>query len=255
VQRRGDCLGHDGMAGGIASPYRPHSRSALFPRGKDGYDGGTATGTAAMKQPIPLDPAATGKATGGAYLQGGAGQDTMQGSATADVIFAGAGHDTVVADAGNDQVFGEAGNDLLHGGAGQDALYGGVGQDTLLGGSGQDQLYGEDGDDVLDGGGGDRAADLAYGGAGQDSYVWAPGDGNDQFTGGNGVDTLKLQGLSLADLQAALTLLGPAGLQMQVNANVVTITDAAGQPTSFSGAITHGGEVMRFYDIERIALG
>ncbi|SHJ23034.1 Hemolysin-type calcium-binding repeat-containing protein [Roseomonas rosea] len=196
------------------------------------------------------------KVTGGAFQQGSAGSDTMHGTAQADVIFSGSGNDNVNTGAGNDQAFGESGNDFISTGSGNDLAYGGQGSDTLNGGSGQDQLHGENGNDFLDGGAADGAADLAFGGAGNDSFIWAPGDGNDQFQGGAGNDTLNIQGMSLQDLQGSLTLEGEtSGLQMHVNNNVVTFTDAAGNPATFGGVINHGGESMRFSQVEQIRLG
>ncbi len=64
-----------------------------------------------------------------------------------------------------------------------DQLRGGRGNDVLVGRLGPDTLTGGDGDDVLVGGterGSDVAAfpnfDIAYGGAGGDAFIWAPGD-------------------------------------------------------------------------------
>jgi Ca2+-binding RTX toxin-like protein len=202
-----------------------------------------------------LDDDSLAKVVGGAFQQGGAGNDSLYGTANADVIFAGGGNDTAVTGAGNDQAYGEGGNDVIHTGSGNDLAFGGAGNDTINGGSGQDQLRGEDGNDFLDGGAGDGAADLAFGGAGSDTFIWAPGDGNDQFQGGMGLDTLNIVGMSMNDLQAALTLEGNTGLQMHVNNNVVTFTDASGNPATFGGAITVGGETMRFSEIEQIRLG
>jgi Ca2+-binding RTX toxin-like protein len=202
-----------------------------------------------------LDDDALSKVVGGAFQQGTAGSETLQGGSEADVIFAGGGNDTAVTGAGNDQAFGEGGNDYIHTGSGNDLAYGGMGNDTINGGSGQDQLQGESGNDFLDGGAGDRAADLAFGGEGSDSFIWAPGDGNDQFQGGAGIDTLNVVGMSMNDLQSALTLEANAGLQMHVNNNVVTFTDASGNPATFGGVINFGGETMRFSEVEQIRLG
>lgn len=201
-----------------------------------------------------LTDAEMAKVTGGAFQQGTAGAENLLGTSTADVIFAGGGNDTVSAGAGADQIYGESGNDTVHAGGGDDLVYGGEGNDSLNGGSGADQLQGEGGNDVMDGGAGDGAADLAFGGAGNDSFVWAPGDGNDQFQGGEGTDTLNVVGMSLETLQGALTVEGQ-GLQIKVTNNVVTFTDAAGNPATFTGAINHNGETMRFSGIEAIRLG
>ena len=206
-----------------------------------------------------LDVKDLDKVVGGAFQQTGAGNDAVTGTGTADVIFSGAGNDTIAAGAGNDQVYGEAGNDVLAGGAGNDLLFGGAGNDALNGGAGQDQLQGGDGNDSLDGGVGDGAQDLAFGGAGSDSFIWAPGDGSDQFQGGEGNDTLQLDNVSLHQLQSSLTLEGNTNLQMHVGSNAqgqqeVTFTNASGQPAAFQGVINIGGESLRFSEVEKIAL-
>jgi Ca2+-binding RTX toxin-like protein len=206
----------------------------------------------------PLTDATLSQVVGGAFQQTGAGNDAVTGTGMDDVLFTGAGNDTANAGSGNDQAFGEGGNDVLGGGAGQDLLFGGEGHDTLNGGAGQDQLQGGSGDDSLDGGVGDGATDLAFGGEGNDSFIWAPGDGSDQFQGGSGVDTLMLDNVSLSQLQAALRLEGNTNLQMHVTgqqgSTVVSFTDAAGNPAAFQGTIVIGGETLRFSEVERIKL-
>lgn len=74
--------------------------------------------------------------------------------------------------------------DIINGTEYSDLLVGGLGIDILLGGSG---------DDVLIGGTEDFNAfnrDRAFGEDGDDVFVWAPGDGNDFFDGGDGIDVL-----------------------------------------------------------------
>ncbi len=74
-----------------------------------------------------------------------------------------------------DVISGTGENDVLVGGLGIDILFGGAGDDILIGGTedfnglNRDRGYGEDGDDI---------------------FLWAPGDGNDFFDGGSGVDVL-----------------------------------------------------------------
>ena len=77
-----------------------------------------------------------------------------------------------------------------------DQLRGGRGNDVLVGRLGPDTLTAGDGDDVLVGGterGSDATAfpnfDIAFGGAGDDAFIWAPGDGSDAFVGGDSVRT------------------------------------------------------------------
>lgn len=72
-----------------------------------------------------------------------------------------------------------------------DQLIAGLGNDVLIGRLGPDTLTANAGDDVMIGGlerGSDAAAfpnfDIAYGGDGDDVFIWAPGDGSDAFVGG-----------------------------------------------------------------------
>src|SRR5262249_4953268 len=53
---------------------------------------------------------------------------------------------------------------------------GGAGDDRIAGGGGADVLEGSDGNDTIDGNGG---SDEAFLGAGDDTFVWDPGDGSD----------------------------------------------------------------------------
>ena len=77
-----------------------------------------------------------------------------------------------------------------------DQISGGKASDTIIGRLGSDVLLANAGDDVVVGGteGGQPALppgqlpdnnDIAYGGVGSDSFIWAPGDGSDAFIGGD----------------------------------------------------------------------
>lgn len=66
-------------------------------------------------------------------------------------------------------VFGSGAADTITGDSKSDHLYGMAGNDTISGSGGDDHLEGGAGDDVL------------RGGAGYDTYVWHPGDGNDEI--------------------------------------------------------------------------
>ncbi len=68
---------------------------------------------------------------------------------------------------------------------------GGAGNDTILGGDGNDRLSGGDGNDFVDGNGG---ADVAFLGAGDDTFQWDPGDGSDTVEGQAGTDTMLFNG-------------------------------------------------------------
>jgi len=109
---------------------------------------------------------------------GQAGNDTISisevnGALPRANIFGGAGNDTLTGGSGDDQLFGEAGNDTLLGKGGNDFLFGGAGNDTLTGGVGDDQVFGE---------------------AGNDRMIWNPGEGTDLNEGGDGIDTVEVNG-------------------------------------------------------------
>lgn len=74
-----------------------------------------------------------------------------------------------------------------------DVIQGSDGEDLLVGGLGIDVLFGGNGDDVIVGGTEDFNGlnrDRAFGEQGNDVFIWAPGDGNDFFDGGDGTDVL-----------------------------------------------------------------
>ena len=76
-----------------------------------------------------------------------------------------------------------------------DVLYGTSEDDVIIGGLGIDILSAQAGDDILIGGTEDfnpLNRDRAFGGQGQDIFIWAPGDGNDFFDGGEDTDVLVL---------------------------------------------------------------
>jgi Ca2+-binding RTX toxin-like protein len=99
--------------------------------------------------------------------------DETNGALPAANLFGGDGNDTLIGGSGNDQLFGQAGNDILLGKGGDDQLFGGDGNDTLTGGTGNDQVFGE---------------------AGNDRMIWNPGDGTDLNEGGDGIDTVEVNG-------------------------------------------------------------
>src|SRR5206468_1518375 len=70
--------------------------------------------------------------TGGATLDGGAGNDTLTGGSGADSLIGGTEDDSLTGGAGADTLDSGAGDDSLTGGAGNDSLVGGAGSDTLI---------------------------------------------------------------------------------------------------------------------------
>lgn len=74
-----------------------------------------------------------------------------------------------------------------------DVLYGTAADEVLVGRIGVDVLSGWGGDDTLIGGTehfNPNGRDRAFGGDGDDAFLWAPGDGSDFFDGGPGVDAV-----------------------------------------------------------------
>src|SRR5262249_36875902 len=111
-------------------------------------------------------------------LFGQGGNDTLtlneaSGALPAALLFGGAGNDTLTGGSGADMLFGQAGNDVLLGKGGNDLLFGGAGNDVLTGGTGDDQVFGESGNDRM---------------------IWNPGDDTDLNEGGDGLDTVEVNG-------------------------------------------------------------
>ena len=157
---------------------------------------------------------------------GGNGADVINGTAQTDVVDGRGGNDLINGNDGSDLLLGGTGSDTLNGGAGIDGLLGEAENDTLDGGPGADQLFGGSGNDILridaedtvvDGGPGTDRVDvvgsagvtlnmaassieLAFGGAGNDTFNAAGsgagvrqdgGAGNDTLIGGNNTDLLE----------------------------------------------------------------
>ena len=99
--------------------------------------------------------------------------DETNGPMPASNLFGGDGDDTLVGGSAADLLFGQSGNDTLLGKGGDDLLFGGSGDDVLTGGSGSDQVFGESGNDLM---------------------VWNPGDGTNLNEGGDGGDTVQVNG-------------------------------------------------------------
>src|SRR5687767_13405127 len=87
---------------------------------------------------------------------------------------------------------GSSGDDIITGTSSADTLNGGAGSDTLDGGAGSDRLNGGSGDDTLNGGSG---SDILNGDSGNDILVYRLAENagsGDLYTGGSGVDTVRL---------------------------------------------------------------
>ena len=97
---------------------------------------------------------------------------------------------------GHDVIRGSYDDDVIDGGAGNDYLKGGAGDDTMTGGDGDDRIHAAGGDDVISGGAGE---DVLVGNAGDDLIIddlagLAEVGSAARVTGGDGTDTLRLDG-------------------------------------------------------------
>lgn len=208
----------------------------------------------------PLGPAELAGVTGGQAGHGGSSGSGTSGAIVgtmADEEFAGTRWaDIILAGGGDDSAGGGGGADSIRGGGGEDTLSGGAEGDTLDGGRDADQLRGEAGDDRLDGGAGDGAADTLAGGAGFDSFIWRPGDGNDSIDGGSDLNGLTLPGVDIDTLLDGLSLSTTGFLIDLSRDGQLTFYDPVTyQPVPVSGTLTIGGETLYFKDIALLRLG
>ena len=117
---------------------------------------------------------------------------TLTGGDGGDLFHGNWGDDSLEGRGGNDSLFGNQGDDTLKGGAGNDAVVGGQGDDTIVGGTGNDKLWG---DGIhFDG---HKASLPPTGETGNDTFVFAPGHGDDTiFDFEPDADTIDLSGFS-----------------------------------------------------------
>src|SRR5215218_9364490 len=136
-------------------------------------------------------------------------------------LFGGAGNDTLTGGSGNDQLFGQAGNDTLLGKAGNDLLFGGSENDTLTGGDADDQVFGESGNDRM---------------------IWNPGDDTDLNEGGDGTDTVQVNGGNGAEqftttangTRVRFDRLDPAPFSLDIGTSEKLVLNANGGDDRFS---------------------
>src|SRR5215218_1702508 len=136
-------------------------------------------------------------------------------------LFGGAGNDTLIGGSGNDQLFGQAGNDTLLGKGGNDLLFGGSENDTLTGGDADDQVFGESGNDRM---------------------IWNPGDDTDLNEGGDGTDTVQVNGGNGAEqftttangTRVRFDRLDPAPFSLDIVTSEKLVLNANGGDDSFS---------------------
>jgi len=120
-------------------------------------------------------------------------------------------------------------DDDLIGGGGADSLSGGNNADDLSGGAGADSLFGGNGKDRLTGG---KGNDQLSGEAGADSFIFAPGDGNDTV-----LDFVSLE--DLLDVSAFGFADGAAVLAVTADQNgSAVISLSAGNSITLDGVLT-----------------
>jgi Ca2+-binding RTX toxin-like protein len=143
------------------------------------------------------------------------------GALPAADLFGGAGNDTLTGGSGGDLLFGQSGNDTLLGKGGADFLFGGSDNDTLTGGDGNDQMFGESGNDRL---------------------IWNPGDDSDLIEGGDGIDTVEVNGGNGAESFAVtpdgarvhFDRLSPAPFSLDIGTSEKLVLNMNGGDDSFS---------------------
>ena len=136
-------------------------------------------------------------------------------------------------------LFGGTGNDTLTGGSGADQLFGQGGNDTLLGKGGADLAFGGNENDTVTGG---DADDQAFGQSGNDRMIWNPGDDTDLNEGGEGTDTVEVNGGNGAEqftttangTRVRFDRLNPAPFSIDIGTSENLVLNANGGDDSFS---------------------
>jgi Ca2+-binding RTX toxin-like protein len=197
-----------------------------------------------LNNSIVISRDAAGKilVNGGAVAVAG-GTPTVANTALIQV-FGQAGQDTITLNQANGalpraNLFGGTGNDTLDGGSGGDMLFGQAGNDTLLGRGGFDLLFGGSENDTLTGG---DADDQVFGESGNDRMIWNPGDDTDLNEGGDGSDTVEVNGGNGAEVFSATAngtrvrfdRLDPAPFSLDIGTSEKLVLNANGGDDSFS---------------------
>jgi Ca2+-binding RTX toxin-like protein len=211
------------------------------------------TGLAATVSVVNPEPADTlafdgGNGADAMTVQGTDGADTIAITAAAPfVAVTGGPQGTVQSAAESLLVNGNAGNDTINAGTGLAGLTaltidGGAGDDTINGGDGNDRLIGGDGNDFIDG---NKGADVAFMGAGDDTFKWDPGDGSDTIEGQDGFDTMLFNGANVAEKVD----LSANGSRLRFTRDVANITmDTAGVESVVFNAFG-GADVVNVNDL------
>ena len=142
-------------------------------------------------------------------IYGYAGNDSINAGSGDDTVYGGSGNDTLLGADGNDVLYGDEGNDSIDGGSGNDLIYGGADDDTISGGLGRDTVYGGDGNDTWLAGTSDSGTDIVYLEGGDDVAevgYYTPADGMEVLDGGDGNDTIALDGAAVDGFDIGITL-------------------------------------------------
>lgn len=124
---------------------------------------------------------------------------------------------------------------------------GGPGNDVLLGSNGADLLAGGDDDDFVDG---QQGSDVAFLGAGNDTFQWDPGDGNDTIEGQAGDDAIQFNASNAAEIVEFF----PNGSRLRFTRNIANITlDAAGVER-FNLPMLGGADLVNVHDVSATEL-
>jgi len=121
-------------------------------------------------------------------------------------------------------------------------LDGGDGDDTIRGGAGPDLLLGGAGNDLVDG---NMGADTAQLGAGDDSYLWDPGDSSDLVDGELGADTLVFRASNASDTIDVRA----SGNRAAVSRNIGATTTDLGGVERIDLAARGGGDLVTIWDL------
>jgi Ca2+-binding RTX toxin-like protein len=143
-------------------------------------------------------------------------------------------------EAANDKltVNGLAGGDTITGGPGLAALIqlvinGGTEVDSLSGGDGPDRIVGQQQNDQM------------FGGAGNDTLVWNPGDGNDLIEGQSGNDTMEFNGAGVAETFDASAVAG----RLRFTRNIANIVMDVGTTERIDLRALGGADAAVFNDL------
>ena len=192
-------------------------------------------------------------------LTGSSLGDTLKGDDNDNIIKGGAGNDMLNGAGGADKLYGEAGNDVL--GArpdrdlnddgdtedpGETGFTADAGANEMYGGAGNDELFaGADATNKLDGGTGD---DVMTGAAGStDTFVFAPGHGNDVVSGFSTTGTIDKIDLSAFNIEDE-DLAALVSIRTGTGNTIINLEDYGGgritvQGTELAGAVSvHTGD-------------